>query len=226
MTSYDWATKIVTLHTTDNRSPSEHADGKRYDFHKSFGTGFDKQPEKGGFHEVAARNYLLDLCRMFGCDWVLICDDDEFYMPGAYDAICAAHSTNKNVVWFSCYHFRSPTHYLWWPNQVRRVHRAKYPMHDAHPRAFRMSLNWKYVVNNNEKYRNELNNRTQHCHINSHPSAAVLHGYGKHHIHTRHMFDPKRPTRDWLDARENRESDIVLPSVILNAWNKQESHQH
>ena len=228
MQPYDWVTKIAVLQTKDNLKPVESSrlsviDSKTTWHSRNFGQGFEQQPEDGGYHEVAARNHSLDLARESGCNWALICDADEFFLPDAYHHIYEAHRLKKDVVWFSCYHYCSPNQYLWWNNQVRHVQGSSHLMHDAHARAIRLGgRKWKYVMNNNQKYRDTMTNRTEHCHLMGHPAGCCHHGYGKIHIHTRHMFEPKRPTQEWLSKREQRESDIVLPQAVVDDWLEQE----
>ena len=225
MEPYDWIKNIVVLHTDSDIKPQgATTSDKILHTYKDFGSRFGKQPEDGGYHEVAARNHSLDLARDTGCEWALICDADEFFTHEAWPAIHEAHRTKKDVVWYSCYHYCDPFHYLWWANQVRRVQGSKHLMHDAHARAIRLGgRKLSYVMNNNMQFRDTLGNRTQHCHLMGHPAHCCYHGYGKVHIHTRHMFEPKRPKESWFKGRDIRESTLQMPAEILAAWNSQAS---
>lgn len=224
MKTHPWVTKIVTLNTRERNPIAEGVDDEQrsYSFSGKFGYGFDKQPEDGGFDEIRARNHALDLAEKMGCTWTLICDCDEFFTDETYSDICDAHHQGKAVVWFSCYHFRDPSKYLWCPDYLKTVLHSK-EMHDPHPRAFRTAARLRYVLNPADAYRSKLRNRTQHCQLQSTAGRKAHFVYGLRHVHTKHMFDPKRPSQEEL----NKETwwtatGFQMPDVMVQAWDKQE----
>ena len=96
------------------------------------------------------------------------------------------------------------------------------PVHDAHARAFRSSAKFRYVKNPNNKFRSTLFNWTMHCHIKPHPASRVRVSYAMNHIHTHHMFEPKRPGKETLDRWVKHESREFMPEVYQEAWKLQQ----
>jgi hypothetical protein len=221
MEPYVWIEHIITLHTEGSKPPQRQ--GKQQHLYEEFGSGFERQPEDGGFHEINARNRLLELAAASGCQWVLLCDPDEFFLPATFGELRQAHHCGKGAVWFSCYHFRDPQRYLWWPTLVRKVAGSVQPLHDPHPRALRLDLEWQYSPHPSEDTLSRFRNRTQHCRVLPSPAHLSHHAYDLLHVHTRHMFHPKRPPEAALDARENRAAGVELPDVILQHWRRQQT---
>ena len=224
MLNYDWVTESVSVKTDAPPSGvlSKTIDGKRRtSLHDNYGVGFDKQPSAGGFHELRARNDLLRLAEKTGCDWILLADPDELFRDETFHEIQLANRVRKDVVWFECYHYCAPNQYLWWPDTLRQIHGSRRKLHDAHPRAIRASAKLRYVQNNNNAFRKRLRNHTMHCHLQPHSSNAAHIAYGIHHIHTRHMFDPKRPDPERLTKFDKKISPYTLPELYVNAFNNQ-----
>lgn len=214
MQSYAWVSSIVVLDTGRSKPvlpeniihPAE-----------VFGYGFEEQPEHGGFHEVAARNRSLDIALKTGCDWLLLCDADEFFMESMFAEITAADRAGKDVVWLSCYHHTAPNRCIWESGEIRQVFGSGPRLYDPHPRAIRASRRWRYIVN--QSYGVGLRNRTKHCHLNHHAGRQVHRADGHLHVHTRHMFYPKRPSD--LSKYATRHIADALPDIILSTWRQQ-----
>jgi hypothetical protein len=225
MTQQTWVNRIVVLHTAEQQVSWQTRSKLITHVYRDFGQGFDKQPEDGGFHELAARNEMLTWARASECDWILICDSDEIYLPMTKDHITEADMKRKSVVWFPCYHFCSPTQYLWWPNTVRKI--SGVAMHDPHPRAIRATAKIRYELNRNNHLRGELPNRTMHCHLqNTIRKRQYWAKQGVCHVHTRHMFDPKRPDAKWFENQKPRSFDSGLPDTITKAFTEQDNEAY
>lgn len=223
MSSMDWVSKIVVLQTDggcDYLPQLSHP--KVRHISEDFGKGLDKQPEDGGFNEVAARNRLTQAAKESGCRWLLTCDADEFFMPGTEVALGEAEASDKLAVWFSCYHFRNPRQHLWLPGMVRDVRPLGIKMHDPHLRAMRLDQQWFWVMNDRVR-QTGYGNRTAHCYPSAVPWRQAVGVNELLHIHTRQMFDPKRLQAEILDKLDHREADLTMPAAIVNAWSEQES---
>jgi len=222
MAEYDWINAVVTMRTdcssTTGTTGCGPNDTTTHFTQRHFGRGFDKQPADGGFHELKARNELLRFAEGVGCDWTLLADPDELFRDETFAEIQVAHRTRKDVIWFECYHFCSPTQYLWWESQLHPVHDARRKLHDPHARAVRASARKRYVPNINNKFRDGLRNHTMHCHIQPQVAREVHIAYGIYHVHTRHMYDPKRPAPERLAKMPKKVSPFTLPQRYVDSY--------
>src|SRR4029079_792814 len=220
MTKYPWVTKVVVLHTDCDRLPRQL--GKVEHVYQNYGSGFDRQPENGGFDEIDARNHALRLGRETGCDWLLVVDADEFFLPCTIDPIAHAHRSNKAAVCFECWHFITPTQYLFFENTMRPASKHTPAMHDPHIRAIRGSASIWFEQNPNRTFRDELANDTMHCTPTRMPTQAVLYAPGMFHIHTHHAYGEKRSAyvaaHDVMPFRDVKSGSNVFPKVYLDAY--------
>jgi len=220
MSSYDWITHIIVLHT-DRDGTERYINGAMH-YYKDFGRGFESQPEHGGFHELGARNALLDLARKAGCPWILLCDPDEFFTPVTINCLRQAHDCKKQIVCFACYHFVTPGSYVWWPDQVRLIQSKQY--HDPHVRAVLSDCNLIYRMNSNNRFRRHLKNRTMHCHLQWPAKTKRFHSQPEtiYHVHVHHMLQPKRPSGVWLTRQEIRSDTAgIMPENYIRVWEQQ-----
>jgi hypothetical protein len=190
MTKYPWVKEVFVLHADQDRLPRQ--EGRINHVYQDYGSGFDKQPEDGGFDEVAAKNHVLRLGRSGNCDWLLIVDADEFFLPCTINQIAIAHREQLETAFFEHWHFCSPTQYLFARHATRRFRKNGVAMHDPHMRAIRAKSECWYELNANVEVRNTWPNRTIHC-TPVNPGWHTVHeAPGLYHIHTRHMFGEKR----------------------------------
>src|SRR5262245_47266123 len=89
MADYDWVHRVVVLHT-DRARPKyfgrlARAHSKVAEYWRAFGRGWDRQPEGGGFDEIAARNLAVSLAADPGARWGVKFDSDA-YSPDGFGA--------------------------------------------------------------------------------------------------------------------------------------------
>ena len=224
MIKYDWITTGVAIKTDSclTKTCPTTFDGKlQTSIHGDYGSGFDKRPKDGGFHALRARNDLMRAAEDTGCDWILLADPDELFRDETYVEIQTAHKARKTTIWFECYHFCTPDQYVWWQSTTKQIHGSRRMLHDPHARAVRSSSRSRYVSNVSNQYRKRLRNYTVHCHLGPQNPRDVHIAYGIYHIHTRHMFDPKRPSQTQLAEMDKKTAPMTLPQSYVDAFDSQ-----
>lgn len=221
--AYDWVWRIALLHSRGGHFDITHP--KLVHFSHDFGYGFDRQPEHGGFDEVAARNYLLDALDTLDGTCTILCDGDDIYHPNTVRVVDLLARNNKLAGMLECWHFTTPNQYLFFPGSVFRYQDTSPRLHDPHIRILRHDCRMRWQLNPNTALRETWANRTMHCVPELRNWSTVLRVPGLFHLHTHHMFEPKRTryitthNRDW-ELRQIRNSP--LPATILEAYAAQE----
>jgi hypothetical protein len=211
MEKYDWVNEILLIGTAgvwDNRLR-----GKIVTVTREFGEGFDRNPERGGFDELAARNYTLQLAYTDNYDWTLLLDADEFFLPETYDDLRRASDDGMQGIFFECYHAKTLDTFVWDPASLVNIKDKK--MHDPHLRAVHRDLAAWYRLQP-ENLRREWTNRTLHCYIETakvwHKLTTVL---GPRHVHLKHLLPPKSQL---YDLQQTRQLTINWPHEVVAAY--------
>jgi len=197
MDSYDWVDNIVIMHTDPSKPKNvgklESESAKISEFWKSYGYGFDRPCEDGGFDEVTCRNEVIQIAKDMGSEWIVQCDSDEFFTPWLGELFLYINENNQDAfaIEFSCYHFISPSIYVWDVSSVRGV------MHDGHIRAVRHNYLPEYrfaglhkVGNRGGRY-GVYKNQTEDCGVKGTPRGNVFYEPKPCHIHVHDMFGHK-----------------------------------
>ena len=188
MNSYDWVNNIVIMHTDPikpkNVGELESEYNKISEFWKSYGYGFDRSCEDGGFDEVTCRNETIQIAKGMGSEWIVQCDSDEFFTPWLGELFLYIDENNQDAfaIEFSCYHFISPSIYIWDARSVRGV------MHDGHIRAVRHNHlpEYRFAALHRKK-----TNPTKDCGVKGTPRGNVFYEPKPCHIHVHDMFGSK-----------------------------------
>ena len=83
--------EILVIHT-GHRAPVDIGDLNRVsnrirEYHQNFGEGKNIPIHEGGFDQVAARNFAMNLCALRNAEWVIQLDADELLVPELFDTI-------------------------------------------------------------------------------------------------------------------------------------------
>lgn len=216
MASFDWASKIVILHT-DQRNPNNR-DNYIYQFQHDkvvqhwydFGKGFSKPIEKGGFDEVGARNMAIDLAgeKMPKGGWLLQCDSDEFYDYKFGAEIYKADSEGKDGINVNCNHLINSKEIGYLPSSPD----------DPHIRAFKVGLGVQYKQNPNTKFLDNYPNKSVHCVLNN-KLKSLKNVKGLYHFHARNLIGKKKlAEKDYNPKLIRKKIDYKLPKTYLDKW--------
>ena len=195
MSAYDWVTDILIVYTDDEK-PTQMGDLTEKYFPKvterwrSYGYGFDRSVEDGGFDEVKCRNEVITWAREFGNEFLIQCDADEFFTPKLGEILDYMIIDNiQKVVSFTHYPFISPCIYVWDTSAVRGI------MHDPHIRVWRKTDEvWYHATHKNKK------NITQDCSVSHDKGESVFYEPKICHVHLHDMIGSKvNPSRNKLD---------------------------
>jgi len=209
MSAYDWVTDILIVYTDDEK-PSQMGDLTEKYFPKvterwqSYGHGFDRSVEDGGFDEVKCRNECIAWAREFGNEFLIQCDSDEFYTPLLGEIL--DHMIRENiekVVSLSCYHFISPSIHMIDVSSMRGI------MHDPHIRVWRTTDEAWYHSLHHHKV-----NHTIDCSVNHDKGEEVFYEPKLCHVHVHDMIGHKAsPDRHRLE-RFGEDYKVVDPSFM------------
>lgn len=221
--NYDWIWRIALLNSRGGTFDISHP--KLLHFSRDFGHGFTAQPEDGGFDEVAARNFLLDAVADIDGTCTILCDSDDVYHPDTVRVIELMARNNSLAGMIECWHFTSPNQYLFFPNSLFRYRDSSPRLHDPHIRILRHGCGIRWQLNPNTTLRDTWPNRTMHCTPQLGSWPTLLRIPGLFHLHTHHMFEPKRTAyvtshkKDWK-LRTIRNSPF--PANIVEAYEAQQ----
>lgn len=231
MKDYDWVTQISILISNGEGRDGVNGGKIRQDY-KNFGYGHDKQPENGGIDAVSARNYQLACAMQGDCDWVLLCDTDEWFDYSLIYAIEEEHASVRNVAWLEQFHMVSPTAHIHKSNHPRtNVMGMRVSMFDPHARVVRNGSGVQFVPNIDVEFRNNQPNRTSHCVLDE--NDAFRNGFveGRYHYHMRYLLDPKRGNDYAVTAppaglARSPLGGVTLPEPILTTWREQQVRRY
>ena len=231
MKDYDWITQISILNS--NGIGDSHVNGGkiRQDY-QNFGYGHETQPEDGGIDAVTARNYQLSCAMQGDCDWVLMCDTDEWFDYDLIKVIEDQHRSVRNIVWLEQFHMVSPTMHMHNKNHPRTdVMGMSVNMFDPHSRIVRNGCGARFVPNINEEFRDKQLNRTSHCVLDVPDAYRNGFAEGPYHYHMRYLLDPKRG-HDWASAAlpvnmlRSKLEDAKIPAAVLATYQEQQVRRY
>lgn len=197
MLGYPWVQQALILDTTGQHEP-QHTD-RVVKLSRDFGQG-------PLFDELSARNYLLDEMHRRAaeqnCDWLLLCDPDEFFLPTTVDLLQRA-KPGQEAILFECWHACDPLQHVINPRLCNR--RTGQLLLDPHPRALRRGAPWRYLPNALGGWRSQLG---EHCYLPV--PYALLHAEPNYcHVHVRHVFKTRPDSRQQIEP---------LPAEIVAGW--------
>jgi hypothetical protein len=209
----DWVTKLAVLSTDETYKPL--TAGKTTWVGRYFGEGYAVPLDEGGYDQMEAREESLWLARSTKCDWIVVCDADEYFTDDLYREICAAEKAGQNMLLTSVMNFCSLNEILWVPDTLMewqgKVVRKPFP------RVLRSDLPVSYRTCEDPKLMGA--NPTQHCFLPKNGIQTVLREIPDVDcwIHTRHLLHKRNAA--WLDTLEKRAADPnLLHPVVRQAW--------
>ena len=149
MEKYDEINNIIVLYAGEfpPKEIGELSKNKKIkEYHKYFGSGFDKSLNEGGWDQISARNYLLQLSDENDSDWVICCDDDEFFvLENMFNHYDYEIFNNYDMVAFQMYHFVDLHKYVYYESGLKC--RRGVLLFDPHIRMWRKNLNAEWGIN-------------------------------------------------------------------------------
>ena len=197
-------------------APFRVAETNRHYWGKHYGEGQNRQPEDGGFHELNARNDLFQFARESECDWVLMCDADEFFLENTIEAIIAAHAADKQIIMFSTHHLLSPTTYAYQGDRYKKV-KEDAVMYDPTARGLRLGHDHRYGPHPDEDYVARLPNRTSDSYLENRAYADTYPAHGVFHIHLKYLLADGRWQRR-IAPYEEFPLDCQIPDELLQLY--------
>jgi hypothetical protein len=176
--------EALILHT-GSRRPSTfgflaNACHKIHEVHRCFGTGYIRSLQDGGYDQVSARNYALEIMESGGSDWLWQIDADDYYDPGLA-SIVAKLDERYDAVCCSCYTLISPTQY--WYNASLETDIGGKRLINPHTRIWRSALRKRFE--HSPRVALESVNITRHCGVDfsTHPYWRLMAIEGPFHFH-------------------------------------------
>lgn len=149
------------------------------------GAGFEVPPSAGGYNEIQARNHLVRISRAqalsSGCNWVLLCDADEFFAEQTIEVVRACEESQSTAAVFGCCHVLNQSEQAVWPHRQKIY--AGQPIHDPHIRLVHARSPIEYMHN---PLMVDAINPTQHCLLSCPEIRPVIAPHGLH-LHMRYV---------------------------------------
>ena len=181
------AIRIALIVHTGTRRPHNYGTlasrfAKVHELHRNFGDGYSRSLGNGGYDQLSARNYSLQLIENCGVEWLLQFDADDYYDPDLI-SICARLDERYDAVSCSCLTLTSETHYWYEPGLEKAIGGKR--LLDPHTRIWRSSLKKRFELCPIASKRYE--NITRHCGVpfTNHPywHFKVVEGPFHFHLH-------------------------------------------
>ncbi|MFK8260625.1 hypothetical protein ACFL9S_22915 [Erwinia sp. AnSW2-5] len=155
-------------------------------YSQNFGSGYSVSLEDGGYDQIAARNFLLDILAETDVDWLMMHDADDIYLLDYYDFIsdkCMA----SDAVTCSCFTVRSGPE-ICIPQEKKRYIQGK-ALHDPHTRIWKRNLNLRYKKSEGiEKY---FANHSRHCGVIFPGEINISCTEGVYHFHLHALLNKR-----------------------------------
>ena len=192
----------LIVHTGTRRPHNYGALASRFskvqEIHHDFGESYSRSLGEGGYDQLSARNYSLQMIESAGVEWLLQFDADDYYDPELV-SIVARLDESYDAVICPCYTLTSESRH-WYEPRLEKTVRGKRVL-DPHTRICRSSLKKRFELcpNASKLY----NNITRHCGVSfaSHPYWHFLVVEGPYHFHL-HCLLGKRHAATRTEDRE------------------------
>ncbi|GHF08050.1 hypothetical protein [Streptomyces fumanus] len=192
----------LVLHTGVRRPHDYGALAARFanvrEVHRNFGEGYSKSLADGGYDQLSARNFALDLLEDIGVEWVFQFDADDYYNPDVITAV-AQLDERFDAVSCSCYTLTSERSHWYEPRLERDVGGRR--LLDPHTRIWRSRLAKRFELCPIASQR--YANITRHCGVTfrGHPHWRFQALDGPFHFHL-HCLLGKRHTAARTASRD------------------------
>ena len=154
---------------------------KYVEIHRPFGDGYDLSEDEGGYDQISARNFGLEVARETGGDYLLQFDADDFYDEALFDFMESMPAATSALA-LSCI---TLTEEGCWKQGLKKTRKLanNHVLVDPHIRCFRSSLNVRYE---RSVKADTLTNKSRHCHFSLpiESSIVAIQDYFLHfHLH-------------------------------------------
>lgn len=187
--TYQWVGSIILVYSSHSQPPqigelAAHND-RVFEYWQSFGEGYDKIVDEGGFNQIKAREFAISLAKQKKCNWMIHCDADEFYLKELGDVL---ESSDADIIKTSVYHLVTPQTFWIQTNQIKYTKNNKI-LFSPRLRIWKSNLNPKILPDN----RKSTINNTSHCYTSfDHLTSVKIKSIpGVYHIHIHFLLFKK-----------------------------------
>lgn len=220
---------IAVVHTGNGKPDNFGSLSRDFDkvteYHRTFGEGYDRSVEDGGYDQYAARLFAVEEIEQAKTDWIIQFDADEFLTTEAI-AVIESAADMHDVVALDYYTLLSETEYWFEERRLRRIGRED--LMDPHLLIWRRRLEKRPELC--DQSRCIYANKTRHCSVSfpNFPYWRTLTAKGLYHFHFHcllskenaskrthaHPFNRPLP-KEVIECIEGL-SDFMLPSSRIN----------
>jgi hypothetical protein len=135
--------------------------GKAEVYSRNFGSGYDLSLEDGGYDQIGARNFALELLEQRDCEWILQHDADEYYTFAFLNSLENKYQ-DYDALLCSCITLASDDTQVYDPKHVRKTQFSRFI--NPHVRIWRKSLSLRFEKSPGVERR--FKNVSRHCGVN------------------------------------------------------------
>jgi uncharacterized protein len=208
---------IVVVHTGSSQ-PKCYGDLQRgwpkvQEFHQDFGEGLDKPVEAGGFNQIDARNFALNIAERLGDKWLLQFDADDYYDVSLLHRLRHLPAGTR-AVQCACYHLLDGRGY--WHSEEKIDDDCAPPLINPHIRLWRNDTKRRFSKSSITAP--VEGNETQHCGIDLSDLSpeALLRVAEPVHLHLHYLLGKSgaRNSKRRVDLLDGVRLPIALESFI------------
>ena len=183
-------------------------------YSRDFGAGYDLSIADGGYDQIAARNFLIDILSDTDADWLMMHDADDVYLYEFYRFI-SEECNAVDAVTCSCITVR-PGPELCVP-QAKKQHVQGRTLYDPHTRFWKKKLGLRFKKS--EGVEQHFVNHSRHCGVFFPRELHILSIDGLYHFHLHALFNKRHSDKIANYAR----LDCIFPENIghflkTNSW--------
>lgn len=182
-------------------------------FTRNYGKGFDISIEHGGYDQISARNFSLDVLEKYSdSDWVMQHDADDLYVSECYEYI-VNKCEHYDALACSCFTLKDINTLCAAPGKKRSAHSGKY-LYNPHIRIWKKHYRFRYEKSKEiGKY---FHNHSRHCGISFPGSMNIGIIDQAWHFHLHALLD-KRHSKE---IKEYPFVNIEIPQEIKSFLQK------
>lgn len=182
--------------------------GKFHEVFRPFGHGYDRSVDDGGYDQVSARNFALELVESSDVEWLMQYDADDYYHEGIFGILGEIEAPHDYVT-CPCYTVTSLEGY-WYTEALMRSFDGIMLL-NPHTRIWRRDLKLRYQISP-RAIATQINH-TRHCGVvfppKSRSLAAILNE--PYHFHLHCLLGKRYATI----RSEGRKFDFSLPASLI-----------
>lgn len=205
----EYVKRIVIIQTDSFSNSQIKLTEKIFLYTRNFGKGYDLSIPKGGYDQISARNFALDiLYNDADIDWVMLHDADDLYLVESYPAVFEGINEHDALT-CSCFSLRSQNKLCCSAGKIFTGDDGAI-LYDPHTRIWKKKLGLRYEMSSD--IQNKFSNYSRHCGVFFPPQVNFYFFKQAWHFHLHALFN-KRHT-DKISAYPCIE--IELPEEVKN----------